>query len=82
MLKASAVFDCNPYVGQEFLQLTIALMLQCIGDETIDNRDLLLVDLDPPLQQAWLMNLLLILYKVEIHFHFHIPISIGLYCQW
>ena len=66
MFKIGAVLDCNPYAGQEFLQLTLTLMLQCIGEDNSDGRDLLLADLDSPLQQVWLMNLLLILYKVVI----------------
>lgn len=61
----TAVLDRNPYAGKEFLPLTLKLMLQCVGDEKPDCENAMTLDgLDPAMQHVWLMNLLVILYKV------------------
>ena len=61
----TAVLDRNPYVGKEFLPLTLKLMLQCVGDDKPDGENAMTLDgLDPAMQHVWLMNLLVILYKV------------------
>ena len=67
VFNVTAVLDRNPYIGKEFLPLTLKLMWQCVGDEKSDGENAMTLDgLDPAMQHVWLMNLLVILYKVGL----------------
>ena len=68
MFNITPVLDCNPYAGKEFVSLTLQLMRESVKDEfyKTELHDMNIDRLDPALQHAWLMNLVIILYKVNI----------------